>query len=330
MSSALAGNEKSSATYVTYLSDRTLATRHPMLLGIARFAMRGPFEAAFTAASFALLSLVFAPLLIISGALVALTVLRHGIRQALRVIAYASLAYVLIVTLTGGRFTASAFLPLVWGGPLLAGAVLRHSGNQGAGLAVNAMLVAVYAAIVRLRTGGDVAGFWRERLEALGRSVREEGGAFLRVDEIASVGAVMHMWSLVILCLVLAAMLLLGRSWQDALFNVGAFKPEFRALSVPRVILPLLALVGVAVLSELTQQRVTGLASDFLVLSMVLFGFQGLAVLHHLGIARDFPRWWLVPCYVLLALRPDVIGGLLAVGGIADTVLDFRDQRGTN
>ena len=61
---------------------------------LARFAMRGPFFAAATAAALLLGSLSVGILLILSGGIIALTTLRRGAREGLRVTASAvSLAF---------------------------------------------------------------------------------------------------------------------------------------------------------------------------------------------------------------------------------------------
>ncbi len=64
--------------------------------------------------------------------------------------------------------------------------------------------------------------------------------------------------------------------------------------------------------------------SDVFVIAVVLFAFQGLAVVHHRARSIKLARGWLVGLYFLLAFMPQLVGPLLATAGVADSVADFR------
>jgi hypothetical protein len=67
-----------------------------------------------------------------------------------------------------------------------------------------------------------------------------------------------------------------------------------------------------------------------LVVLVVLFAFQGLALLHHRVHKLGLAKGWLVGFYVLLILAPHRVGLILAFMGIADTMADVRRIRGAN
>ena len=71
--------------------------------GLARAAMRGPVAASLIIAAFALLALVFAPALFVSGGLLSLVTLRHGALQGLKVVALASAVTAGAILFVNGR-----------------------------------------------------------------------------------------------------------------------------------------------------------------------------------------------------------------------------------
>ncbi|MEQ8659869.1 MAG: hypothetical protein RLW62_03550, partial [Gammaproteobacteria bacterium] len=66
------------------------------------------------------------------------------------------------------------------------------------------------------------------------------------------------------------------------------------------------------------------LAGDAFIVVVVLFAFQGLAVLHARARTISLASGWLTGLYVLLMLTPQVVGPILATTGVADSVADFR------
>jgi hypothetical protein len=217
----------------------------------------------------------------------------------------------------------------VWGPVWVAALWLRRSRDQGAALALNGAFVGVYTLLFRVLTD-DVDGWWRDRLEAFGRSLAEQGGGFLTPEEIDLIAGMAHTFSLVVFSLFLVLMLLLARWWQALLYNPNGFRAEFQALILPRALSPIAALVAVGALLQLGNGIDSGLASDFMIILVVLFGIQGLAVIHHRVTKLNLSGAWLMGLYLLLVLLPHLVGTALAVVGIGDTFADFRGcRRGT-
>jgi hypothetical protein len=124
------------------------------------------------------------------------------------------------------------------------------------------------------------------------------------------------------LFLQLAATLSLARWWQAVLYNPGGFAAEFRELRFPALLAyGAVALVG---LNALGDGIAPDLARDLLILVVLVYLLQGLAVLHDLTARTGTNRIWLVVLYLLLFfLMPHAA---LAVSGLGlvDTWVNIR------
>jgi hypothetical protein len=288
--------------------------------------MRSPTAASISAAAYAVFALFFAPFMVVSGAIISLSTLRFGATQGLRVLAVgivvAGVAYYALLQQPG----AAVLLCVTWLPALVVGQVLRSSHSQGLALTACAVFAAAYAASVRLAVA-DVTAYWVARLHDLGETVSKQGGTFFDADEIAVVAGVMHEATIVVACLYWMTTVLLARWWQAELYNPGGFGSEFRRLMIPRTVSPIAALIAVFALVQLFAGGARGLASDLLVVLVVLFAFQGLALVHHRVHKVGLAKWWLVGFYVLVILMPHRVGLILAFVGLADTLADIRRLR---
>ena len=289
--------------------------------------MKGVLAAASMAALFAVLGAQFAPMLIVSGAVLGLVVLRHGLREALKVAVLAALMTAVFFQAVAGQVgTTVAVVMAPWVPVICATFILRHAGQPGRAVAVVGMFVAGVAFSIR-QAVPDIDAFWAKYLAGLASTVKASGGQFLTADEVQELAKAMHHASLGILMAALVAMVLTARWWQSALYRPGAFGTEFRALSLPVWALP--ALVGGAVVMALAGREtfVGQVAGDAVVVLMLSFGIQGLAVAHERVAANTGGRGWLVGLYLCLALLPQVASMGLAMTGLADVVADFRRLR---
>ncbi len=296
---------------------------------IAKFALRSPTSASISAAAYAIFALFFAPFMVVSGAIIGLTTLRFGVTKGSRVfgmaILFAGTAYYLLLH----QPQAVVLLLVTWVPTLIAAQLLRATENQGLAIVVCAGFAAIYTTAVRL-TVPDVDAHWLARLQALGDAVRDQGGAFFDLDEMTAVAGVMHEATIVVACLYWMSAVLLARWWQAEIFNPGGFGTEFRQLVIPRAVSPIAAIVAVLALMQILSGAVRGLSSDLLVALVVLFAFQGLALLHHRVHKIGMARGWLIGFYVLLILMPHRVGLIIAFIGIADTLIDVRGLRRRN
>lgn len=289
--------------------------------------MRGPGYAAGMAAVLMLASLLFGPLVIPAGAVVALVTLRHGTGAGLKVLLLASVLGVAVRLLMSGHALPMLVWSLVaWLPAWVMASNLRRSQEQAPSMLMIALLVGCYALAMRL-TVGDVAAFWAERLDLLFSSLAAQGRARLGAGDIEIIARQIHAWTLVALFTTLAATILLARWWQAALYNPGGFGTEFRRLKLPRQALALVIAGALALVMDAGGVVVWPLAGDVFVVVVVLFALQGLAVIHHRARSVELARQWLAGLYVLLVLMPQIVGPVLATTGVADSMADFRHLR---
>lgn len=292
--------------------------------GLASLAMRGPTSAALLIAAFALLALFFAPALLVSGGLVGLVALRRGALAGLQtLVVAAALGGAAVFALNGRLGVAATAIAAVWLTVWGASLTLRRTGRQGQAVVNIGICALAYAAMMRL-SNPDVSAFWRERLTILGDLVKAEGGEFLSAAQIEVYSKLMHPASVALLFICFVAMLLLARGWQAALYNPGGFRSEFQALALPRWVSPVGAAVALASVVMALRGRPGGFAEDAIIVLLLMFSLQGLAVLHATCAARALSTAWLVGTYVLLVFVPHVVLPIVATLGIADMVVDFR------
>jgi len=297
-----------------------------MLLRLARLTMRGPWIAILAIAVTGLLALPFGPALFISGALVALVTLRQGPVGGFRVLAGAAAllgAAVLGLSVRVGPavWTIGGLWLAVWS----ASVVLRTAGRQGTAVLVLGIWTAGYATAMRLGVS-DVDEFWTSRLRALNEGIEAQGGQFLTSQQLTLYGGMMHEASLAMLYVMLGSMLMLGRYWQAGLYNPGGFRSEFRALSLPTGAWAAGALVALASILGRLSGKPVGLLDDLLLLMLMVFSWQGLAVMHGRMLAGM--HWlWAWGFYALFIALPQLVVLVLAGIGISDRYKDYRRLR---
>ncbi|MBV6753236.1 hypothetical protein KV580_23200 [Pseudomonas chlororaphis] len=114
--------------------------------------------------------------------------------------------------------------------------------------------------------------------------------------------------------------LILGRYWQALLYNPGGFGREFREIRIPKqVALSLLAIMFVAPFIGLHALILLPLCSVPLV-------FAGLSLIHGLVAKKKLASFWLVGMYVTLVPFMHLLGPLLMVLAIVDSLIDFRGR----
>ena len=289
--------------------------------------MNGVLAAASMAALFAVLGAQFAPMLVVSGAVIGLVMLRHGPWETLKVGALGGLITALMFQIVAGRVGATVAVVISpWVPVFFAALVLRQSARPGRAVAVLAMFVAGVALAIR-QAVPDIDAFWANYMTELASAMKAAGGQVLNAEEMQALSKAMHHISLGALLTVLLAMLMTARWWQSSLYRPGAFGAEFRCLVLPLWALPAL-LASAAVLAASGSDTAPGeVAGDAIVVLMLSFAVQGLAVAHERVAAIGGGRGWLVGLYLSLGLLPQIASVALAVAGLTDFVVDFRHLR---
>ena len=312
------------------------------MLGIARLALRGPVIAAGLAAVLLLgspfpllaIGLLAAPLsylmLVSSGAIMTLVMMRLGEQPALRTFLLGAALLLLVALATGAGFTQPLMSAgLFWGVAVGAGWVLRTTVRLDLALLLVAGVVALGLLLVFVFVG-DPSELWRETLGDMLTKMAEisanQGGVenpLLPGEQeqsrvVDTMATLMTGGAASTVFLVASASTLLARSWQASLFNPGGFQPEFHQLSFGRPA----SIAGAAIIGA---AYVTGwpLLIALAMLVAAIFLFQGLAVAHALVKIHGMNRGWLIGVYILLMQ----ILVLLAALGLLDNWVNMRRQK---
>lgn len=306
-----------------------VANRQPLssVRAFAAYIMRSRVHAVVVTGVLGALTLVLPPASYLSGAALALTVLRRGLGDGLRVLAGAALVVSgLAMAGTGTAVPALALVLALWLPVGLSAAVLRATVAQGWMLAAVGVQAALVLALLHLLVG-DLTAWWQEWLAALQRSLPDGAGVRLGEAERARVAAMMTGIVAAAMVTSLAATVLLARWWQALLYNPGGFREEFHGLRLPGGLLYATGVVGAAAVVRALGGAPPGFAAELLLTATVLYMFQGLAVIHHRARSHRLSAAWLIVLYALLALVPQYMILLLGMLGAADAMADFRRTR---
>jgi len=293
------------------------------LKAVAGFVMSGLLQAIVTALGFMLLSLVFPPLGILSGAVIALVALREGYYKA------SIVTVVLIVTLSllAKLVAQPASLGLLsgimqWVPVLLLALVLRVTSSW-----TNVMQLLLIAALTVIlvvhAVVPDLPGYWLAVLEKYVQPMLVQAGMpDLEIDRVLPQLSRVMTGVLAVSVVVSAfLMLMLGRVMQASLYNPGGFAAEFANLRMG--LWPAALTFGLILMATLFKQP---MLIEAVVIALGLFFFQGLAVIHGLSRRLKWPTGILFVLYVMLILFFTPFAALLAVMGLIDAFADLRSR----
>lgn len=289
---------------------------------LATFIMRGPSQAALVAAVTALLSVLVAPLALLSAGAVGLVMLRAGPTHTLSVVGIGTLALGAFSWLAlGSPWPALGVLLALWIPVIRLALILRATRSLSLVVQVAGALV-ILGLLIALLAMGDATATWLQVLEPF-RIALVTDGILSEADSQTLFEAVAP-WMSGAFAAALLAQLLFGlfiaRWWQALLYNPGGFGEEFRTLRLGRV-------YGVVALLLLVSLPFVGgvgiLASLLLVIGVLLF-LQGLAVAHQIRLNKQAHSAWLVGLYVLVVLFMPQSILLLGSVGLVDVWVDIR------
>jgi hypothetical protein len=298
-----------------------------MLKGLASFIMSGLFQAVLVSIGFALVSLVLPPFGVVSGAAPALVALRIGRNRALQVVLIAAVVLsgiVLLISqsiLTGIIYAVVQWLPVI---PLAM--LLRQQSHWGS--VMQWLLLAGLALLLILHLAiEDLPVFWLSHFrEIFEPAMQQTGVPQPEIDRLLPqmanlmTGLLAVSW---VLTLILS--LMLGRSMQASLYNPGGFASEFRELRLGQW--PAIAGVVLLILVSLTHMAYF---AEALMLVLLLYFFQGLAVAHGLANKLNWPPFVLVILYLLLLFVFVPMTVMVSAFGLIDSFADFRKRLSEN
>jgi len=296
---------------------------------IAAFIMRGRLQAIIVAAGLALLGGLFPPGWLLSGGVVGLVTLVQGPREGL-LNAFAATS--IVVLLSGALALQPAmqavgifvmlWLPIVW----LLALVLYQSRSLALTLLITAVLGGAIVMAVYALVDAPAQWWYSHVIEQLLPMMKQAG---MEIPDQAAFEADMRDASRImtgtlaaIISFGLAVSLLIARWWQSEVTRPGAFGDEYRNLRLGATAAVITALLVVP--AWITNGGFAEITSNLLIVALVLFMFQGLALGH--AVVKQFGNnpAWLVVMYVVIVFSMPY--GLLfaAVLGVLDNWFDFR------
>lgn len=290
--------------------------------------MRGRWQAALTASVLSLAALLLPPLNYLASGVIALATLRNGPREGAGVLLATLIIVAVAAGLMSGLFWLAAILMLAsWLPVYLVTLVLGYTRSMSYALLASAGLgivtvVGFYLAI------GDPAQWWQQMLQPFMSALQEQSGWQLSDTETETVFTELSvlMTGVMAAGVVFNAIvgLLLGRAWQSALFDQGAFGREFASLTLGKPAALVTTLLMAVAITPLADS--VALLVDILPLALVIFAFQGLAVAHSIVRSRNKSVVWLVVIYALLVFMLPQMLILLATLGVLEQWFNFRRQ----
>lgn len=290
---------------------------------LARLILKGPSQAALVAATLAMLGVLLVPAIWLSAAAIALVALVKDGRQALLVMAVATVGTMVFASLIfASPSMVIYFLLVAWLPAWIAATVLRTV-SLAASLQVIAGLCVV--AIIAIYTFFPEMGeIWREPLDVLVQQLLEQSQGQLSLQDLQAVQEmVIRMIPGFLAFSVLFGTimsLLLARWWQSVILNPGGFAQEFQALNLGKI--PAMAAIVVIVAVTLAGSE---LWYAMLLIVLALYTTQGMSILHAVFKVRQLNRAWLYLIYLVMFFSPEVAAMLILVG-IADAWINFRER----
>ena len=292
---------------------------------VARFAMRGHWHAVALTVLGLICSTVISIFGVISGSIVALVAMRIGWLSGLKLALTSVIFFCLFQFFMTGYtpLTALYVSVIVLGLPVLLGVALDSSSNQALPLLIVACGLILFSLAFRILTG-DADQFWFQQINPILNALQEANGPILSEQAAMQISSQMHHIFLVLIFLFYTAIIFLARWWQAELYNPGGFGFEFRVLKMPKSALYGVAIAGVMVALNTVSSFDVAFVTDCFIILVLLFSFQGLAVVHAKIYTNNLPVGWLVGLYLLSAIVPQLVGLVLATTGVADSLADFR------
>jgi len=297
-----------------------------MLSGIATFAMQGRWQAAIVTALLSFAALMLPPLSYLASGILALTTLRIGPKEGIKVVAAATVIFTLLAGFLLGQFyIAGAFLVSSWLPVLVVTLILGYTRS----LAVSLLAASGLGILVVLGTHivlSDPAMWWQQILIPFFEVIAEQPG--WQFDQQQTQDLIVRL-SGMMTGLIAAGLsanvmfgLLIGRAWQAKLFNPGGFASEFYQLKLGKQ--AAIVTIVLMVISVLPVQGSLSFVVDCLPIALTVFALQGLAVIHAIVKQQQKQKFWLIAVYVLLVVMMPQMVVILATLGVLEQWMNFR------
>lgn len=281
--------------------------------------------------TFAVLSHLLPPFILISLAGIALVVLRNGPQEGFGVVIGATAAMMifgLLLTRNVALLPAYGLTFLMFWIPIFLMAwVLREIGQLRVVVEIPIVLGVIIVAAVYLFTP-DPALVWNNRLQAFFAAVvTTEAIAETDLAQIEqNVELISHYMSGLFAAGTLSLLtigLFIGRWWQSILYNPGGFGAEFLGLRTHTVF----AYAGLALvlIGLLTENQLAEAAWNITMVVAFLYLYVGISVLHKIVSNMAPSRFFLILVYMVMVFIPHALLPVVLIG-FTDTWLDWRNR----
>ena len=306
------------------------------LLTLAKYTLKGPYQAAAVVGTLAVLSVFLPPVLggnalavmigslcmLLSCVLVSLIILTQGLDSGLKPIVVSVLGITLVAWVVVNAPMLGLWVGLVqWLPIILLSQTLRSTRSLGLTLLAGVALGIVAIAAQHLLLGPmdeELVAQALQNMAGPAQSAAEMEVALVQFARLFVLALVPMVYLFVVL------ILLIARWTQASLAETKAFGEEFRALALGKT--P--AMIGLALVALSFWLQQPWLVS-LVFLAVIAFMFQGIAVVHaRLGPLRN-GRVFLVVFYVLMFVIQKAVA-LTAFTGVIDNWLAFRKKKPSN
>jgi hypothetical protein len=302
---------------------------------IASYAMQGRWKAAATTAVLSALAIIFPPLNYLSSGVISLTTLRMGPREGVRVILATLVVFALLAGfLVGQLWVAGLVLLTSWLPVYLVTLVLGYTRSFALSLLTASGLGILVVLLMHVFIP-DTASWWQQMLRPFIDNLSQQPSWQLNAAQTEQVSIRLSglMTGLVAAGVCLNAILgiIIGRAWQSQLYNPGAFGTEFKQLRLGKA--PAVFTAVLMALALTTFGRYVPWLMDCLPVMLVVFGIQGLAIVHAIVTIKQKSKAWLITIYVLLVIMLPQMVMILASFGVIDQWFNLRarsEKSGTN
>ncbi len=287
---------------------------------LAEYIMRGRLQAMLVASTVAMLSLIIAPLRVLSSGAVALVTLRKGAYEGLIILLCSCIAAAILATLISVPYTFIVLYVLVLWLPIWLIAIVLREGRHISLAIEMAVLLGVLCVIGYYIFNADPASMWVQVMTKMipVNAPVEDAQHMIELmapymTGIAAAGGVFGM----------SLGLFLGRWWQALLYNPGGFRQEFLGLKIQKG-MAFICVVIIAI-GALSSGIISQIAWNTAILMFVLYTFVGIAVLHTMFSGMKIGQFAVPMFYITLFLIPHSLFPVALVG-FSDTWLDIRKR----
>ena len=302
------------------------------LLALARYTLKGPYQAAAVVGLLAVLAVIVPPMagnsmfgllvaslcMLLSCSLVGLVILTHGSISGLKAIAVSMLGITLVAWALINAPELGIWTGLVqWLPIILLAQTLRSTRSLALTLLAGTVLGAIAIALQYLFWGSIQSEMINEALLRMGDVAQQEQEQEL-VQRNLQVLQLFVLAMVAMVYLYIMLILMVARWMQASLVGSNGFREEFYGLALGKSASGVaLLVVGLSVWLE--QPWLVSLAF----LAVIAFMFQGIAIVHSRFGAKRQSRLLLGLFYMLLLVFPQVVA-LTSLTGVIDNWLVFR------